>query len=64
MQINREIKREEQGNHPTPKPVELIERVLKNSSRGGAVGVGCFRGFWIYFNSLRKTQQKMPNYGT
>lgn len=28
-QISREIKREEQGNHPTPKPIELICKALK-----------------------------------
>lgn len=32
-QISREIKREEQGNHPTPKPIELISRALVNSSK-------------------------------
>lgn len=32
-QISREIKREEQGNHPTPKPIELISKALVNSSK-------------------------------
>ena len=43
-QINREIKRGEQGNHPTPKPIELIARALINSSRQGDIVLDLFGG--------------------
>ena len=32
-QISREIKRDEQWNHPTPKPIWLIAKALRNSSK-------------------------------
>ena len=43
-QISREIKREEQGNHPTPKPIELISKALKNSSKQGDIVLDVFGG--------------------
>lgn len=43
-QISREIKREEQGNHPTPKPIELIAKALKNSSKQDDVILDVFGG--------------------
>lgn len=43
-QISREIKREEQGNHPTPKPIELICKALKNSSKSGDIILDVFGG--------------------
>jgi DNA modification methylase len=42
--INREIKREEQGNHPTPKPIELISKALKNSSKKEDIVLDVFGG--------------------
>lgn len=42
--VSREIKREEQGNHPTPKPIELIAKALKNSSREGEIVLDVFGG--------------------
>ena len=42
--ISREIKRKEQGNHPTPKPIELIAKALKNSSRNGDKVLDSFGG--------------------
>ena len=58
MQISREIKREEQGNHPTPKPVELIERVLKNSSRGGQLVLDVFGGSGSTLIACEKLNRK------
>ena len=43
-QISREIKREEQGNHPTPKPIELICKALKNSSKQEDIILDVFGG--------------------
>lgn len=43
-QISREIKREEQGNHPTPKPIELICKALNNSSKQEDVILDVFGG--------------------
>lgn len=43
-QISREIKREEQGKHPTPKPIELIAKALKNSSKQGDIVLDVFGG--------------------
>lgn len=43
-QISREIKREEQGNHPTPKPIELICKALKNSSKQEDIVLDVFGG--------------------
>ena len=43
-QISREIKREEQGNHPTPKPIELIAKALKNSSKKEDIILDVFGG--------------------
>ena len=43
-QIGREIKREEQGNHPTPKPVELIAKAIKNSSKPKDLVLDVFGG--------------------
>lgn len=43
-QISREIKREEQGNHPTPKPIELIAKALKNSSKQEDIILDVFGG--------------------
>jgi site-specific DNA-methyltransferase (adenine-specific) len=43
-QISREIKREEQGNHPTPKPIELIAKALNNSSKQEDVILDVFGG--------------------
>lgn len=42
--ISREIKREEQGNHPTPKPIELISKALKNSSKKEDIVLDVFGG--------------------
>lgn len=42
--ISREINRKEQGGHPTPKPVELVARALKNSSKKGDLCVDAFAG--------------------
>lgn len=43
-QVSREIKREEQGNHPTPKPIELICKALKNSSKQEDIVLDVFGG--------------------
>lgn len=43
-QISREIKRKEQGNHPTPKPIELICKALKNSSKQEDIVLDVFGG--------------------
>lgn len=43
-QISREIKRDEQGNHPTPKPIELIAKALKNSSKEEDIVLDVFGG--------------------
>ena len=43
-QISREIKREEQGNHPTPKPIELIAKALNNSSKQEDIVLDVFGG--------------------
>ena len=43
-QISREIKREEQGNHPTPKPIELIAKALRNSSEQNDIILDLFGG--------------------
>ena len=43
-QISREIKREEQGNHPTPKPIELIAKALNNSSKQEDIILDVFGG--------------------
>jgi len=43
-QISREIKRKEQGNHPTPKPIELISKALYNSSKKEDVVYDAFGG--------------------
>ena len=43
-QISREINREEQGNHPTPKPIELIVKALKNSSKQEDIILDVFGG--------------------
>lgn len=37
-------KPEKSGLHPTQKPVELIERMLRNSARGGDIAVDAFGG--------------------
>lgn len=42
--ISREIKREEQGNHPTPKPIELIAKALNNSSKQEDIVLDVFGG--------------------
>ena len=42
--ISREIKRAEQGNHPTPKPIELIAKALQNSSKQGDIVLDVFGG--------------------
>lgn len=42
--ISREIKREEQGNHPTPKPIELIAKALNNSSKKEDIILDVFGG--------------------
>lgn len=36
--------REEAGFHPTPKPIELIRRLIKNSSDPGDLVLDCFMG--------------------
>lgn len=38
------VKKEEAGNHPTPKPVELISNELKISSNKGSIVVDFFGG--------------------
>ena len=43
-QISREINREEQGNHPTPKPIELIAKALNNSSKQEDIVLDVFGG--------------------
>lgn len=43
-QISREINRKEQGNHPTPKPIELIAKALKNSSKQEDIVLDVFGG--------------------
>lgn len=43
-QIGREINREEQGNHPTPKPIELIAKALNNSSKQEDIILDVFGG--------------------
>lgn len=43
-QISREIDREAQGNHPTPKPVALVGKALNNSSKRGDIVVDMFCG--------------------
>lgn len=43
-EISREIKREEQGNHPTPKPIALIEKAICNSSKKGDIVLDSFGG--------------------
>lgn len=43
-EINREIKRAEQGNHPTPKPIELIVKALINSSKENDIVLDVFGG--------------------
>lgn len=43
-QISREINREEQGNHPTPKPIELIAKALSNSSKQEDIVLDVFGG--------------------
>ena len=43
-QISREINREEQGNHPTPKPIELIAKALNNSSKQEDIILDVFGG--------------------
>lgn len=43
-QVSREIKRSEQGNHPTPKPIELIGKALKNSSKKNDIVLDIFGG--------------------
>lgn len=42
--ISREIKRAEQGNHPTPKPIELIAKALQNSSKQDDIVLDVFGG--------------------
>ncbi len=42
--ISREIKREEQGNHPTPKPIEVIAKALNNSSKKEDIIYDAFGG--------------------
>lgn len=42
--INREIKRDEQGRHPTPKPLSLIATALRNSSKNGDLVLDVFGG--------------------
>ena len=42
--ISREIDREEQGNHPTPKPIELIAKALNNSSKQEDIILDVFGG--------------------
>lgn len=42
--ISREIKRKEQGNHPTPKPIELIAKALNNSSKKEDIIYDAFGG--------------------
>ena len=43
-QVSREIDREEQGNHPAPKPIELIAKALQNSSKKGDIVLDSFGG--------------------
>ena len=43
-QISREIKRKEQGNHPTPKPIELIAKACLNSSKQEDIVYDAFGG--------------------
>lgn len=43
-QISREINREEQGNHPTPKPIQLIAKALNNSSKQEDIILDVFGG--------------------
>lgn len=42
--FNREIKRSEQGNHPTPKPIDLIIKAIKNSSKNEDIVFDNFGG--------------------
>ena len=42
--FSREIKREEQGNHPTPKPINLISIALVNSSKEKNIVLDVFGG--------------------
>jgi DNA modification methylase len=43
-QVSREINREEQGNHPTPKPVALCGKAIVNSSTGTDIVLDVFGG--------------------
>lgn len=42
--VNREINRDEQGDHPTPKPIKLIEIAIKNSTKPGDIVFDGFGG--------------------
>ena len=48
---------ERPGGHPTPKPVELIERSLANSSKAGDVVIDCFGGSGSTLIACEKTNR-------
>jgi DNA modification methylase len=49
---------ERHGNHPTPKPVELILVALKNSSQDGDIVVDSFMGSGATLIAAEKTKRK------
>lgn len=55
-----DIKRpnERPGNHPTPKPVELIELALENSSEKGQIVIDLFCGSGSTLIAAEKTKRK------
>lgn len=57
-QIAREIKRKQQGNHPTPKPIELIARALKNSSKKEDIVYDAFGGSGSTIIACEQLQRK------
>lgn len=56
-QVSREIDRENQGNHPTPKPLELIKIAIKNSSRENEIVLDVFGGSGSTLIACEKTNR-------
>jgi DNA methylase len=51
------------GEHPTMKPIAVIEYPIRNSSRRGDIVVDLFGGFWLDAFGMRKECSQVPNDG-
>lgn len=58
-----EPKPQRNADHPTMKPVALIERMLTNSSKRGDIVLDPFGGVWLHAYGLRASRPYLPDDG-